>query len=236
VVFKRSQKNADESSKHWYQDKYQHVLVQRNVLALISLVALICAAVAVVAVMHFAPLKTVEPYLLQIDAKSGVTQKVEPASRDLYAASEAVDRYFVSTYIRVRESYNFSVLRSNYNLVRLMSVTPVYSGFRAVAYSSSPTSLASVLGATGQRDIKINSMSYVQNPRAFGKKEEVTPVKIMQARISTIDTIPNAPDVVQQWIVTVNFQYASLDLNEEEQLLNPLGFTVVSYQIQREIN
>ena len=233
---KRSQRDADESSKHWYQDKYQHVLVQRNVLALISLVALVCAAVAVFTVMHFAPLKTVEPYLLQIDPKSGITQKVEPFSRNQYAASESVDRYFVSMYIRMRESYNYSVLRSNYNLVRLMSGSDVYSGFRAIAYSDDPTSLRSILGTTGQRDIKIRSMSYVQNPPVFGKKEEVTPVKIMQARITTTDSIPNAPDVVQQWIVTINFEYANIELNEEEQLLNPLGFAVLSYQIQREIN
>lgn len=235
-MFQRTQRDADESSKHWYQDKYQYVLVQRNVLALISLVALICAAVAVLAVMHFTPLKTVEPYLLQIDLKSGITRKVDPISRYDYAANEAVDRYFVSQYIRVRESYNYSIRATNYNLVRMMSVGPVYDAFRSIAYSTTPTSVMATLGAAGLRDVKITSLSYVQNPRVFGKKDEETPVKIMQARITTTDTIPGAADVVQQWVVTVNFLYASLNLSQEEQLLNPLGFVVVSYQIQREIN
>ena len=233
---KRTQSKVDGGSEHWYQDKYQYVLVQRNILALISLIALICALVAVLAVMHFAPLKTVEPYLLQIDTKTGVTQKVEPVTRNQYAAAESVDRYFTSKYIRARESYNFSILRSNYNIVRLMSTASIFGGFRSVVQANNPTSLAATLGAAGQRDIKINSMSYVQNPRVLGQQDEVTPEKIMQARITTTDTLPSSPDVVQQWIVTITFVYASVNLNGEEQMINPLGYTVTSYQIQREIN
>ncbi len=236
MVFKRKQKDVTDSSKHWYQDKYQHVMVQRNIFALLAMLALVAAVVAVFAVLRMAPLKTVEPYLLQIDPKTGITQKVEPISRNQYAASEAVDRYFTAMYLRVRESYNFSILRYNYNIVRLMSTPDVFYGFRSEVNASNPNSLAARLGANGQRDIRIRSMSYIQNPRQLGEREEVTPTKIMQARITTVDSAPNAADLVQQWVVTITFEYASLNLNEEEQLLNPLGYTVTSYQIQREIN
>lgn len=237
MVFKRSQKDVSEGSKHWYQDKYQHVLTQRNVLAFIALISLFAALIAVLAVARLAPLKTVEPYLLQVDEKSGIAQKVEPVSRDRYAANEAVDRYFTSLYIRVRESYNFSILRYNYNVVRLMSTPNMYYGFRKAVDATNPQSLAATLGVNGQRDVRIRSISYIQNPPLpGGRKEERTPTKIMQARITTVDMMPNAADVVQQWVVTINFEYASLNLNVEEQLLNPLGYTVTSYQIQREIN
>lgn len=236
-MFKRSQKDVSDGSKHWYQDKYQHVLVQRNVLAFIALIALLAALAAVFAVARLAPLKSVEPYLLQIDEKSGITQKVDPISRDQYAGNEAVDRYFLSTYLRVRESYNFSVLRYNYNVVRLMSTPNVYYAFRKTVDASNEKSLAATLGALGQRDVRVRSINYIQNPPLpGGRQEEKTPTKIMQARITTVDMMPNAADIVQQWVVTINFEYASLNLNEEEQLLNPLGFTVTSYQIQREIN
>lgn len=237
MVFKRSQKEVSDGSKHWYQDKYQHVLVQRNVLALVAICALAAALIAVLAVARLAPLKSVEPYLLQIDEKSGITQKVEPVTRQQYAANDAVDRYFTSLYLRVREGYNFSILRYNYNIVRLMSTPEVYNGFRRAVDATNPQSLAATLGAQGHRDVRIRSISYIQNPPLpGGRAQEKTPTKIMQARITTVDMIPNAADVVQQWVVTINFEYASLNLNEEEQLLNPLGYTVTSYQIQREIN
>jgi len=235
-VFKRSQQEVDDGSKHWYQDRYQHVLTQRNILALIALVALLTALVSVFIVMRIAPLKSVEPYLLEIDEKTGVTQKVNPVSRQDYAANEAVDRYFTSMYLRVRESYNFSILRYNYNIVRLMSTPDVFYGFRRGADPANPESAAAHLQTAGQRDIKIKSISYISNPLSQGQKVDETQSKIMQARITTTDTSPNQADITQQWVVTVTFEYANLNLNEAEQLLNPLGYTVTSYQIHREIN
>lgn len=238
-MFKRSQKDVTDSSKHWYQDKYQHVLVQRNVFALVALLALAGALVAVLAVARLAPLKTVEPYLLQVDQKTGITKKVEPISRDEYAADEAIDRYFTSTYIRAREAYNFSIRSYNYNIVRLMSPRDIYAQFSDSVSDRNPKSLAMLLGSTGQRDIRIRSLSYIQNPVLPGSRrqpEDKTPAKIMQARITTIDSIPGTSPIAQQWVVTITFEYASLKLNEEEQLINPLGYTVTSYQIQREIN
>lgn len=236
MLFKRKQQQVNDSSKHWYQDKFQHVLVQRNVLALIALIALLTALAAVFAVMRLAPLKSVEPYLLEIDDKTGITQKVTPVSRNDYAANEAVDRYFVSTYIRSRESYNFSILRYNYNVVRVMSIPTVFYSFRNNMDPGSDVSLAGVLGSTGQRNVKFRSISYLQNAGFGNPKDNVTPPKIMQARIITVDSKPNASDVSQYWVVTIGFQYASLSLNDAEQLLNPLGFTVISYQIARELN
>ncbi|MFM9889343.1 MAG: virB8 family protein [Rickettsiales bacterium] len=233
---KRKQAQVSEGSMHWYQDKYQHVLTQRNVLALIALVALATALAAVFVVAQIAPLKTVEPYLLQIDEKTGITQKVNPISQADYAANEAIDRYFTSTYLRVRESYNFSILRYNYNLVRLMSAPEVFYRFRESNDPSDKKSVPGVLGAEGQRDIKIKSIVYVSNPVRPGERVVPNTSKIMQARITTIDILPNQADSIQSWIVTITFEYADLHLNEADQLLNPLGYTVTGYQIQREIN
>ena len=191
--------------------------------------------VAVLTVLRLAPLKSVEPYLLQIDPKTGITQKVNPVSRTDYAASEAIDRYFTSTYLRVRESYNPSILLYNYNIVRLMSTTGVFTDYRRQLDATVEGSLAKHLGNFGRRDIKIRSMAYITNPSNRGKAE-ATNSRILQARITTTDSLPNTPDVEQQWVVTITFEYADLAINEAEQLLNPLGYQVISYQIQREIN
>lgn len=236
MFFRRSQQQVSDSSKHWYQDKYQHVLVQRNVLALVALIALITALTAVVAVMRLAPLKSVEPYLLEIDEKTGITQKVEPISRNAYVANEAIDRYFISAYVRARESYNFSTTRYYFNVARVMSTPDVFYMFRRTIDPSLEGSLASVLNTTGIRTVKFRSISYIQNPPPPKGNKATTPTKIAQVRIVTIDSKPGATDVTQYWVVTVAFQYANLSLNEDEQLINPLGFTVNSYQIQRELN
>ena len=234
-MFKRKQQDVSDGSKHWYQDKYQHVLTQRNMLALIALVSLFAAAVSALAVMRLAPLKSVDPYLIQIDEKTGITQRIQPLTRGDYAADQAVDRYFTSTYLRLREGYNINILRYNYNVIRLMSTADIFRHFRQIADPSNDDSLAKRLGTYGQRDVKIRSMVYVTNPTDRKSKEAVTGAKIIQARITTTESVPNQPDKVSLWLVTVTFQYADLSLNQDEQLLNPLGYTVTSYQIQPEI-
>ena len=51
-MFKRSQQDVSDGSKSWYQDKYQHVLTQRNLLALISLISLLSAVIAAFALLR----------------------------------------------------------------------------------------------------------------------------------------------------------------------------------------
>lgn len=234
---KRKQQDVSDGSKHWYQDKYQHVLTQRNMLALIAVVSLLAAMVAVLAVAHLAPLKSVDPYLIQIDEKTGITQRVIPVSRADYAADPAVDKYFTSVYLRMRESYNINILRYNYNVVRLMSAADVFRRFRYLVDPTNEDSYAKHLGTTGQRDVKIRSIVYITNPNDKRNKKPVgdNNSKIMQARITTTESLPNAPDKETFWVVTITFEYADLSLNQDEQLLNPLGYTVTSYQIQPEI-
>lgn len=236
-MFKRSQQDVSDSSKHWYQDKYQHVLTQRNLLAVIALFSLTAALVSALALLHFAPLKSVEPYLIQIDEKTGITQRVEPISRKDYAASAAVDKYFVSHYLRLREGYNATILRYNYKIVALMSSEEISRRYRPMVDVNNPEGLPKRLGIYGQREVRIKSLAYITNPdnRRDAKSAAAdSNSKIIQARITTIETVPNQADRKDNWVITMNFEYANLDLNEDEQLLNPLGFIVTSYQIERE--
>jgi type IV secretion system protein VirB8 len=238
-MFKRSQQDVSDGSKHWYQDKYQHVLTQRNMLALIAVVSLIAAAMAVFAVLRLAPLKTVEPYLVQIEEKTGVTQRVVPLSRKDYAANQAVDRYFTAMYVRMRESYNIHMLRYNYNVVRLMSMPGVFNKFRRDVDPKAESSPAMRLGNFGQRETRIRSMAYVTNPAEKSKtgktKAAASQSKIIRADITTTESAANAVGKEERWIVTITFEYTDMNLNQDEQTLNPLGYTVTSYQIQQEI-
>lgn len=232
--FKRKAE-AEGGVPNWYKDQYQHMLVQRNMLAILTLCALLAAVACVFLVMTVAKNKTVEPYVIQIDERSGMVQMVDPVSRNEYAASELIDRYFVAQYLNARESYNVSVLRYNYNVVRVMSALDVFGTFRSQVAPGNPTSAAAILKNTGQRQVRIRSLAYIQNPPPPYGKAETSPAKIMQARIQLRDVGAGGADITENYIVTITFEYTKLQLNEEERLINPLGFTVTHYQIQQEI-
>ncbi len=234
-MLKRSQRQVSDSSRHWYQDKYQHVLVQRNLLALISLVSMAVALVAVFTVARLAPQKSVEPYLLQVEEKTGITQKVEPITRTELANSDAVNRYFVATYLRTREGYNPTTINFNYDIVRVMSSGDAFNQYRRTLDATNPESLTARLSTSGKRSAKINSMAYISNARINSATARTTPERIMQVRFTTITEAPNAADVTENWVATITFVYADIQLNESERLLNPIGFRVVNYQVEKEI-
>jgi type IV secretion system protein VirB8 len=228
-------KTPQRQSSDWYADRYQQALVQRNVLLFICALALAAAAFAAFAIYSMAPLKTVEPYLIKIDEKSGIIQKVEPVSRNQYAANEAVDRYFISRYVLAREGYNPTTQRIDANIVRVTSVPDVFNTYRLQADPNNPASVAATLRQTGIRQAEITSISYIENPAIRGNAA-TTPTKIMQVRFTTHDAASATGGSKIAWVATIAFEYASLNLTEEEKLINPIGFTVTSYQVQKEFN
>lgn len=207
--------------KNWYKDRYQYVLVQRKLLSVITLMSLVCTLATVVVISQLTPLKSIEPYVIQVDQRSGITQTVDPLTVKELTANEAVNNYFILQYIRSRETYNINALAQNYNLVRIMSESNrVYAKFVAEADPNNPRSNAARLGSSGERTIKIKSITYL-NPQ------------LAQVRVY-IEETGNNP-VSMHKIILVAFEYVKMSLNIEERYLNPLGFRVTDYRIDEDV-
>jgi type IV secretion system protein VirB8 len=229
-LFKKQSDKTETDVKSWYKDKYEFVRSQRDLFALITLVSLLCSAAAVAAVMWLTPYKSVEPYLIQIDQTSGIVKRVDPVTRDQYTANEAIDRYFIAQYIRARENYHPAVFQQNYNLVRVMSTRDVFVSYARGVREANPDSPVATIGKFGQRDVKFKNITFISTASDFRAE------KIAQARILMTDTFSvSRGDRVMHSIVTVKFQYSNLTLSQEERYLNPIGFLVTAYTIEREV-
>ncbi len=221
---------AGDEGKNWYKDKYQYVLVQRNILAVITLMALFGAAMSVFAVMQLTPHKSVEPFVIQIDEKSGIVERVDPVTRSEFTADEAIDRYFVAKYIRARESFISSVFKDHYNVVRVMSEPFVFGQYRQFISEQNPDSPAAILKIDGTRAIEFKSLVFIK------KNDNPNGIKVAQARITLTDDSRRFPvPMVYHNIVTVTYRYSKLNLNEKERYLNPLGFLVTEYTVEQEV-
>jgi type IV secretion system protein VirB8 len=97
--------NEKPDKKNWYNDRYQFVVVQRNILALVTLLSLLCSIAATFSISQLVPLKSVEPFVIQVDQKSGITQVVDPLKTRELTANESINQYFMVQYIRARESF-----------------------------------------------------------------------------------------------------------------------------------
>jgi type IV secretion system protein VirB8 len=208
--------------KNWYKDRYQHVLVQRKVLTLITLLSLICTLVTVVMIAYMTPLKTVEPFVIQVDQKSGITQTIDPLTVKELTANEAVNNFFIVEYIRSRETYNINDLARNYNVVRIMSEpSRVYGDFTSRADPNNPQSNAARLGSVGTRTVQFKSITYL-NPQ------------LAQARI-LVEEKSGTGYTQSNKIALIAFEYIKLSLTNEERYINPLGFRVTDYRVDEDV-
>lgn len=217
----KKQPEADAQPKSWYADKYQSVLVQRNIFAVITLVSLITSFLAVFAVQNLAPLKSVEPFVIQIDEKSGVTEVVEPITREELDATEALDNFFVWQYVRSRETYDNADNLTNRDIVRIMSHPDIYSAFRHDNSPQTPNSAFNRLGKIGTRVCSNPVITYLSEE---GKR-------VAQVRFVVTERIRAGALFEYNKIATVEYSYITLELSRKERLINPLGFRALTYRL-----
>jgi len=213
----------DTESKNWYKDRYQYVLVQRKLLALVTILSLICTLAAVLVIASLTPLKSVEPFVIQVDQKTGITQTVDPLTVKDLTANEAVNNFFIVQYIRSRETYSVQDLARNYDIVRIMSDSGrVYPLFVQQADPNNPASNAARLGSAGVRTVKFKSVTYL-NPN------------LAQARLLLEERTDRGEYTQQHKIALVAFEYVKMSLTMEERYINPLGFRVTDYRLDEDV-
>lgn len=211
-----------KESRNWYKDRYQSVLLQRRILMGITVLSLLATLVSVLVIAQMTPLKSVEPFVIQVDAKSGITQMVDPLTVEEITGNEAVNNYFIVQYARARESYNIADLRRYYPTVRVMSESEtVYPQFVREANPNNPLSPAARLGSTGTRSVRFKSITYLKP-------------HVAQARLLVEETAANGGTVQYHKIATIGFTYEKLALNTEERYINPLGFRVTEYRVDED--
>ncbi len=211
-----------KGSRNWYKDRYQAILFQRRLFVIITLISMFSTLIAMLVIANLTPLKGVEPFIIQVDSKSGITQLVDPLSVKEITGLEAVNNYFIVQYIRARENYNARDVTRNYSTVRVMSdIGPVYQQFKREANPNNQQSAVARLGANGSRTVKFKSITYLKPNQA-------------QIRLLVEETAANGGTLQFHKIVTMVFEYVKLDLNSEERYINPLGFHVTEYRVDED--
>jgi type IV secretion system protein VirB8 len=211
-----------KETRNWYKDRYQSVLLQRRLLMGLTVLSMLSTLATVLVIAKLTPLKSVEPFVIQVDSRSGITQVVNPITVREITANESVNNFFIVQYIRARESYNMRDIARNYPIVRVMSASDtIYPRFLQEATPGNPKSPAARLGATGTRSVRFKSISYV---KPF----------VAQARLLIEESTANGGVVQMHRIATVTFEYAKLALTTEERYINPLGFRVTEYRLDED--
>ncbi len=226
---RRAQKSSERArqlgkTKNWYQDRFQTLRIQRNILFIMMIIAVFTMVITAMRMSSLMEQKVFEPFVIEVEDKTGVVTQVSQKTLEKYQADEAVIRYFLVKYLRAREGFDPATYKYDYNqVVRLLSAPDVYGSF--IAYlRGDPRSPLKVAG-NKRREVAIKSLRFMD-----ARKREV------QVRIAVSEIAPRTNQVtdVYNYFITIKHDFVALDLSSTGRYVNPLGYQVVSYSKEEE--
>lgn len=187
----------------------------------------VLAFMAVGAVLGLTPLKTVETYLVRVDNNSGFTDVVPPVSQ-VKSTEQIDDEYWLSTYVRFRESYNFSNNDANYAMVELFSYGDTFAEYKNFQLSSK--GYLAVLGTNRQIRLDINNIGFLKRETGKGTAQ-VRFTKVVLDK----NGMPDPQLKPTTWIGTVSYDYLNPTKKSGDQWINPRGFGIKSYDPTQDV-
>ncbi len=202
--------------KSWYSNRYQIVVVQRNILLLFTVISMFSVAVAVIFVKNVMSSKSLEPYVIEVEAKSGIATVVDQLTAQNFTGDQVIRKYFINSFIHSASGYEPRTYKQDVDKVRLFSIPGIYGEFRNRINARD-------LGTDSRIDVRIKSIQFTD-----GNNAQIRIVK--QTNIQGVD-----PSTVDQ-VISMGFYFSpDMQLSMEERLINPLGFQVNKYMIADEV-
>jgi type IV secretion system protein VirB8 len=206
----------DSSVKNWYQERYDNIVVQRNLLFLLLLFLVIFSIVSVGVIAYIVNAKKFDPFVIQIDDTTGMAQVVNPASSNLINGNDALAQYFIKKYVIARETYNpVDFDTEAKQIIRLLSTPRVYTSYRG--YIRNETINPQIkYGQKNTTYLILKSWSKLSDNKY-----------IMRFSVNETDGARK----VYNKIAVVSFEYIAMELSEKDKEINPVGFQVIDYRV-----
>lgn len=215
------QKDANPVSlvRNWYEERYDSLVVQRNLLMTLLGVAVLVIVVSVLAVAKIATSKEFDPFVIQVDEQTGSAKIVNPLNSEILDGNEALTRYFIKRYITARETYNPVDFDSQARkTVRLLSSKNVFQSF--LGYIKDKDNDPTIL--YGQKN---TTYLTVRSWSKLDKKKYVVRFSISETSMSMR---------VFNKIAILDVDYVAMELKDDERDINPVGFQVTGYRVDND--
>ena len=183
------------------------------------------AAVAVceaAAMAGLAPMKTVVPYVIEVDRTTGVARILTVEERTAIPEGELTAKYWLSQYVLAREGYDWQTVDYEFRKVRELSTPEAFEPY--AAQFEGERSLDTLLGQSACWRVEILSVQMTG--------EGIAAVRFVKRRVNARNMDVEGESY---WTATVGYGYEPGYTNEEKRLLvNPFGFKVSSYRVDQE--
>lgn len=219
-------------TKNWYQDRYETVIIQRNVLFLFLIGLIVTLSVMMQGFINLNAKKVYEPFIVQVEDNTGIITKVDNEVVRKLSADKALRNSTIVRYILARENYNSAEFNYNYKtVVRLFSSPEVYAAFSKSINPKNPNSPLGY-GSNYKIETKIKSITDVD------EKQQLIQVRVTKAKVpmTGVRATTAQPDWEKSYVISLKYQYVAANMSEADRYINPLGLQITDYNISEEIN
>lgn len=218
-----------KSINNWYSDRYNSVVVQRNLMLILLILSLVLVIGSVFVVGNISSTFKIQPFVIEVESKTGITNIVNPMTNRELLANESLNKYFITRYIKAREGYSEESWRYNYStVVRLLSTGSIYGDFKK--FLNSAESPVSMYGNQTSTVVLFRSIQFF--PPVLDSRGRMTdPQAVVRFTILPEKGILRGiQDNKIYKIVTLNYKYQQTKMSDEDRIENPLGFLITSYR------
>lgn len=176
---------------------------------------------SLVALVGLTPLKSFEPYIVEVDRNTGYVEVKSGLTQPLAMTDQqAVTQANVVRFIRARETYDPFAISENFALAALLSTDDAARDLQALYRVNNPDNPVKVFGKDRTVAVTIKSVTFPNTSTAL-------------VRFSATET-SDTEAIVSHYIAVVRFRYTEMPLKNEWRFDNPLGFQVYQYRRDQE--
>lgn len=214
-------KMIDEARK-FHQSDIQRTRTVAKIAWYVAGGAMVMAGLSIGAVIGLTPLKSVQPFVIRVDNNTGATDIVTVMKKQEKSYGEVMDKFWLAQYVRYREGYDWQTVQDTFDATNLLSAPHEQEAFSKL-YKDNPNAPHKILRDTAKVNIKVNAVAFI------GNMAQVRFDKIM-IPLHKNTVIPEP----QRYIATIAYEYKNAGMKDEDRMINPLGFQVTSYRVDKE--
>ncbi len=205
--------------RNWYEERYDKLVVQRNLLLVLVALLITLAITAAIGIMVVINTKEFDPFVIQIDESTGMAKIVTPVTSKILEGNDSLARYFIKKYVSARETYNpVDFDTEARKSIRLLSSGGVYWSYLSYIKNKDydPTL---IYGQKNTTFMVVKSWSKLAD-------------KKYMLRFSINET--SGDKKVTNKIAVVDFDYVAMELTDNDLDINPIGFQVKGYRVDND--
>lgn len=210
-----------QDGQRWEQEILKQAERSRTIAWFLTTIFGTITLLSLTALIMLVPLKTFEPYIIEVDKNTGYLEVKSGLTRSgKLTDQQAVTQANVVRYIRARESYDPFAITDNFGVAALLSAEHAARELQELYSAANPDNPAKIYGKNRQVTVEIKSVTFPNSSTAL-------------VRFSTTEK-SDTDQIMRHFISVVRYRYTETPATNEWRFENPLGFQVYNYRRDQE--